>query len=150
MFAETTPVVKGVRLLSIAKNSPAAAAKLKPGEKGTGDLIVAVAGTPVTTPEELAGAIKKRAIGEKVPLTIFNKSGYRTVDVVLRAPPDASAAAAPRAALVDKPGPAAPPKKAKPKPEKAKPKAAKPKKTSGDEDEQGGPPTESDPFSEAL
>jgi serine protease Do len=150
--SETTPVVKGVRLLSIAKNSPAATAKLKAGEKGTGDLIVAVAGSPVTSPEELASAIKKHAIGEKVPITVFNKSGYRNVDVVLRAPPDPAKPAEPKAKLVDKQpaeAPAAAPKKKGDKP--AKPGKAKPKaKAASDESEQSGPPTESDPFSEQL
>ena len=145
--SETTPVVKGVRLLSIAKNSPAANAKLKAGEKGTGDLIVAVGGKPVTTPEELASEIKRHAIGEKVPVTIFNKSGYKNVDVVLRAPPDAAKPAEPKAKLVDKKPDESAPKKKAPKPGKAaKPKA----KTEADESEQSGPPTESDPFSEQL
>ncbi len=151
--SEATPVVKGVRLLSIAKNSPAANAKLKAGEKGTGDLIVAVGGQPVTSPEELASEIKKHAIGEKVPLTVFNKGGYKNVDVVLRAPPDpAKPAAEPKAKLVDKPSaPAAPPKKKGEKATKPGKPAAKPKaKPAAEESEQSGPPAENDPFSEQL
>lgn len=149
--SETTPVVKGVRLLSIAKNSPAANAKLKAGEKGTGDLIVAVAGSPVTTPEELASAIKKHAIGEKVPITVFNKSGYRNVDVVLRAPPDPSKPAEPKAKLVDKQPAEAPATAPKKKGEKQPAKQpAKAKAKASEESEQSGPPTESDPFSEQL
>jgi serine protease Do len=145
---EQSNVVKGVRILSIAKNSPAAAAKLRSGEKGIGDMIVAVGGAPVTTPEELASAIRKHAIGEKVPLTVFGKGGYRNVDVTLKSPPDASPApAAPKAKLVDTPAaeptaPAAGPKKAKPA-EKAKPKKAKPKKAKPVEESD-------DPFSEPL
>jgi len=92
--SESTPTVKGVRVLSVAKGSPASEAKLKGGEKGVGDMIVAVAGQPVTTPEELAAAVKKRAIGEKVPMTLVSKGLYKQVDVVLKAPPEASKPAA--------------------------------------------------------
>lgn len=108
--AEQTPVVKGVRVLSVAKNSPAADAKLKGGEKGAGDMIIAVAGEPVTTPEELAAAVKKRAIGEKVPLMLFSKGQYKQVDVVLRAPPEQpKAVAAPAAPKEEKREFASPP-----------------------------------------
>ncbi len=153
--AETSPVVKGVRILSIAKNSPAAAAKLKAGEKGTGDMIVAVGGNPVTSPDELAAAIRKRAIGEKVPLTIFGKNGYRNVDVLLRAPPDANTPAAqPKAKLVESEPAGAAPKKSKvekaAKPEKSKAKPKKQKAAPAEEDDASGPPTEREPFSEPL
>jgi serine protease Do len=148
--SETTPVAKGVRVVSVAKGSPAADAKLKAGEKGIGDVIVAVGGQPVTTPEELSAAIKKRAVGEKVALTVLSKGQYRSADVVLRAPPDKAAAAAPKAALVDvpkkEPPKAPPPPKKAPKPEKNKPS----KKTKALGDEAEGPPRESDPFSEPL
>jgi serine protease Do len=101
---DSTAVVKGVRVLSVAKNSPASEAKLKGGEKGAGDMIVAVGGDPVTSPEELASAVKKRAVGEKVPLTLFSKGQYKTVDVVLRAPPESPkpAASAPAPATLEK------------------------------------------------
>ncbi|MFO0552536.1 MAG: S1C family serine protease [Polyangiaceae bacterium] len=88
---DSTDVVKGVRVLSVAKNSPAADAKLKGGDDG--DMIVGVGGEPVTTPEELAAAIKKHGVGEKVPLTLFSNNAYRTVDVVLRTPPEVAKAA---------------------------------------------------------
>lgn len=91
---ETGALAKGVRILSIAKGSPAAAAKLHGGDKADGDMILAVAGEPVTSPEELAQAIRRHAIGEKVALTVFGKNAYRQVDVLLGAPPEARAAAA--------------------------------------------------------
>ncbi|MBL8744599.1 MAG: serine protease, partial [Myxococcales bacterium] len=123
--SESSPVVKGVRVLSVAKGSPAADAKLKGGEKGEGDMIVAVAGKPVTSPEELASVIKSRSIGEKVPLTVFSKGLYRQSDIVLKAPPETSKAAPA----------AAPPKEeertfATPPPQKSRKalKAAKPEK----------------------
>ncbi len=89
-----TQFVKGVRVLSVAKGSPASEAKLRAGERGEGDMIVAVAGEPVTTPEELAEAIKRHSVGEKVPLTLFSKGLYRTTETVLRAPPDRSGGSA--------------------------------------------------------
>lgn len=91
---ETGAVAKGVRVLSVAKGSPAAAAKLKGGEKSESDMILSVGGDPVTTPEELAQAIKKHAIGEKVPLVVFGKNSYRQVEVTLASPPDSRNAAA--------------------------------------------------------
>lgn len=123
---ESTSVVKGVRVLSVAKNSPAADAKLKGGDKGVGDMIVAVAGEPVTSPEELAAAVKKRAVGEKVPLTLFSKGAYKQVDVVLRAPPESPKAAAPTPAPAQESKFATPPpaKKTASKAAKAEPKAA--------------------------
>lgn len=122
---ESTSVVKGVRVLSVAKNSPAADAKLKGGDKGVGDMIVAVAGEPVTSPEELAAAVKKRAVGEKVPLTLFSKGAYKQVDVVLRAPPESpKAAAAPAAPAQESKFATPPPAKKASKAAKADPKAA--------------------------
>ena len=91
---ETGAVAKGVRVISVAKGSPAALAKLHGGDKTDGDMILAVGGEPVTSPEELAQAIRKHAIGEKVPLTVFGKNAYRQVDVLLGSPPEAHAAAA--------------------------------------------------------
>ncbi|HTJ82490.1 MAG TPA: S1C family serine protease [Polyangiaceae bacterium] len=118
--SDHTQFVKGVRVLSVAKGSPASQAKLRAGEKGEGDMIVAVDGHPVTTPDELAGAIKQHSVGEKVPLTLFSKGLYRSADVVLRAPPDRSGPAsslppATQSALVTSPA-SAPPAAKKQKP----------------------------------
>jgi len=86
-------VAKGVRILSVAKGSPAAQAKLHGGDKAEGDTILAVSGEPVTSPEELSIAIKKHAIGEKVSLTILGRDQlYKTIDITLGSPPDSSAA----------------------------------------------------------
>lgn len=98
--SEATPVVKGVRVLSVAKGSPASDAKLKAGQKGDGDLIVGVNGKPVTTPEELAAAVRSHSVGEKVPLTLFSNGKYKNVDVVLKAPPEMPKAA-PKARLAE-------------------------------------------------
>ncbi len=82
-------IAKGVRVLSVAKGSPASTAKLHGGDREEGDTILAVGGEPVTSPEELSSAIKKHTIGEKVTLTVLGKDQlYKTVDVVLGSPPD--------------------------------------------------------------
>ncbi len=102
--SESTPVVKGVRVLSVAKGSPASDAKLKSGQKGDGDLIVGVDGKPVTTPDELAAAVRSHSVGEKVPLTLFSNGKYKNVDVVLKAPPEMpkpAVKAAPKARLTE-------------------------------------------------
>jgi serine protease Do len=90
--SETSGVAKGVRVISVHPDSPAAEASLKGGEKGTSDVILAVDGTPVTSPEALAEAIRAHGIGEKVPLTVFGQGKYHQVVIVLRAAPDAKPA----------------------------------------------------------
>jgi serine protease Do len=94
--SDSSDVAKGVRVLSVAKGSPASLAKLRPGDKGEGDLIVGVDGKPVTTPEELAAAVRSHAVGEKVPLTLLSGGKYREVDVVLSAPPEVAKTVAPK------------------------------------------------------
>jgi len=90
---EAGPVAKGVRVTSIHPDSPAAEAQLKGGDKAAGDMILAVDGVPVTTPEALAEAIRTHAVGEKVPLMVFGADGkYRQVIVALRTAPDPKAA----------------------------------------------------------
>jgi serine protease Do len=92
-IAETGPFAKGVRIQSIHPDSPAAEAKLKGGDSSVGDMILAVDGVPVTSPEALAESIRTHAVGEKVPLTIFGQGKYRQVVVALRQAPDPRAAA---------------------------------------------------------
>jgi serine protease Do len=94
--SDSSDVAKGVRVLSVAKGSPASLAKLRPGDKGEGDLIVGVDGKPVTTPEDLAAAVRSHAVGEKVPLTLLSGGKYRVVDVVLSAPPEIAKTVAPK------------------------------------------------------
>jgi serine protease Do len=95
-LGEAGPVAKGVRILVVFPESPADEAKLKGGDRSISDTILAVDGTPVTSPEALADAIRAHAVGEKVPLTVFGQGRYRQVSIVLRPAPDArSAHAAP-------------------------------------------------------
>lgn len=93
--AEVGDVAKGVRVQSIHPDSPAAEAKLLAGDESVSDMIVAVNGVPVTTPEALAETIRTHAIGEKVPLLLFGQGKYRQVTVVLRQAPDPRAAPTP-------------------------------------------------------
>lgn len=84
---DAASVVKGVRVLTVHPDSPADGAKLK-GDKAAGDLIVAVGGNPVTSPDSLADAIREFAIGDKVPLLLFSGGKYKTVNVQLKAAPE--------------------------------------------------------------
>ncbi|WP_437936728.1 S1C family serine protease [Sorangium sp. So ce341] len=94
--SEAAPVAKGVRITEVHPGSPADEARLKGGERAASDMILAVDGVPVTSPEALADAIRTHAVGEKVPLTLLSGGKYRQVTVVLRAAPDPKAAAAKR------------------------------------------------------
>jgi len=87
---ETTGSVHGVKVLAVAPQSPADKAGLKPAA----DVIVAVDGLSIDTPEKLADAIGKHAPGETVKLLVFGQGAagsgsgtFREVPVVLRAAP---------------------------------------------------------------
>jgi serine protease Do len=95
--SEANGVVKGVRVLVVHPESPADEAHLRGGDKSASDLILAVNGVPVTSPEALAEAIRSHGVGEKVPLTLFSQGKYRQVTVLLRPAPDAKAAPPPPA-----------------------------------------------------
>lgn len=102
--AQQGAFARGVRVVTVAKGSPASTAKLR-GDTNDGDMILGVSGQPVTSPDELSAAIKKHAIGEKVVLTLFTKEQlYKTVEVTLGSPPadttssTTTASAAPKAA----------------------------------------------------
>ncbi len=75
--------VTGVRVTAVASSSPAEKAALKP----TTDLIVAVDGHPIDTPEKLADLIGKHAPGDTVKLLVFAGEQFREVAVALRAAP---------------------------------------------------------------
>lgn len=78
---ESDGQVRGVRVLAVAPKSPAQAA----GLKSPGDVIAAVDGQSVDSPEKLADAIAKHAPGETVKLLVFGDGRFREVPVVLRA-----------------------------------------------------------------
>jgi serine protease Do len=72
-----------VRVTAVAPSSPAEKAKLAP----TTDLIVAVDGHPIDTPEKLADLIAKHSPGETVKLLVFAGEQFREVAVALKAAP---------------------------------------------------------------
>jgi serine protease Do len=64
--------VHGVRVMAVAPQSPAAKGGLKSNaDRERSDLIIAVDGAPVDSPEKLADAIAKHAIGDTVKLLVF-------------------------------------------------------------------------------
>ena len=87
-IADVGPIVKGVRVQTVYPDSPAAEAKLAAGDASVSDVVVAVDGVPVTTPEALSEAIRAQAVGAKVPILLFGQGKYRLVTVVLRQAPD--------------------------------------------------------------
>jgi serine protease Do len=85
---EDTGVVRGVRVLSVHASSPAAAAGLQGGNDASlSDIVVAVDGRPVTSPEQLATEINSRAVGDSVELLVFGKGKFRQVSLTLRPTP---------------------------------------------------------------
>lgn len=98
--------VRGVRVLDVHPKSPAAAAGLRGGAQATAaDVVVAVDGVPVTTPELLGQSVAERAVGDSVRLLVFGGGKYREVSLTLRAAPDAGGA---EKALPARAAPAAP------------------------------------------
>jgi serine protease Do len=77
--------VKGVKVVGVAPGSPAEKAGLKAGDAG--DVVVAVDGQSVETPEQLAEVIAKRAIGQTVKFLVFSGGKFRDVPVILRPAP---------------------------------------------------------------
>lgn len=82
---------KGVRALAVAPKSPAEASGLKASsDPQKADLIVAVDGKAVESPEELAQAIAKRGVGDVVVLKVLGPGSQgkpRELKVTLRAAP---------------------------------------------------------------
>jgi serine protease Do len=103
--AEPGGVAKGVRVVSVAPHSPAEDGKLRGGDRGESDVILAVDGAPVTSPEALADAIRSHGVGEKVTLMLFGQGKYREVTVTLRAAPEKTAAPPPPANPAELPPP---------------------------------------------
>ncbi len=84
--------VKGVRVLGVHPKSPAGAAGLRGGrDKNRSDVVVAVDGVPVTSPEALSSAVQKRAVGDTVQLLLFGSGRFRQVTVSLKAAPSPTA-----------------------------------------------------------
>lgn len=86
--SEAGAFAKGVRVLSVHPKSPAEQAGLRGGpDAAEGDVILAVGGMPVTSPEALAAVIRGHGVGDSVPLVVLSQGRYRAATVVLRAAP---------------------------------------------------------------
>jgi serine protease Do len=73
----------GVRVVAVAPQSPAE----KAGLKAPADVIVAVEGQPIESPEKLSEAISKHAPGETVKLLVYGQDKFREVPISLARTP---------------------------------------------------------------
>ena len=95
---EDTGAVRGVRVRSVHPRSPAAAAGMRGGaDPDKSDIIVAVDGVPVGTPEELAASINHRAVGDTLQVLLFGEGRFRQVSLSLAAAPGTKAGASKQA-----------------------------------------------------
>lgn len=88
---DATPYARGLRIQAVQPESPAHEARLRGGPKEQADLVVAVDGVPVATPEALSEAIRRRAVGDVVTFLVLGAGQFREVPVVLQAAPTTSA-----------------------------------------------------------
>jgi serine protease Do len=105
VVSDAAGFARGVRVRVVESDSPADDAGLRGGaDRSKADLIVAVDGTPVTSPERLAQEVRSHAVGDRVTLLVLTltEGKFKQVPVVLKAPP--ARPAAPTSA-----GPGAPP-----------------------------------------
>ncbi len=80
---EASGSVRGVRVTAVAPSSPAEKAGLKPSN----DVIVAVDGQPVDSPEKLAEVIGKHTPGDSVKILVYGGDKFRESTVSLRTAP---------------------------------------------------------------
>ena len=78
-------VARGVRVANVVPRSPAANAGLRAGPPGSGDVVLAVNGTPVATAEDFSDAVSSHATGSGMPLrlTVLSEGHYREVAMTL-------------------------------------------------------------------
>jgi serine protease Do len=87
-IAEDTGSVRGVRVTIIAPGSPAASAGLRAGKDlASSDVLVAIDGIPVITPEALRTMVGERSVGDVLDLLVFGGGRFRHVTVVVAAAP---------------------------------------------------------------
>jgi len=91
--SDETSGVRGVRIISVVPNSPAATAGVRPGKDAAqADLIIAVDGLPVATTSELNEAVRGRTAGDSIELLLYGLGRYRNVSVKPRPAPQLTAA----------------------------------------------------------
>ena len=87
-FSSALGIRKGVAVLGVLPKSPAQAAGIRPFQRGptgeviAGDVIVAIAGTPVENVEQLLDVLERHQPGETVKVTLLREG--KTVDVPIR------------------------------------------------------------------
>jgi S1-C subfamily serine protease len=72
---------RGVRVATVAADGPAASSGLRAGPPGVGDVVLAVDGKPVASPEAFAEAVDKREAGAPARLTVLSDGRYREVSL---------------------------------------------------------------------
>jgi serine protease Do len=86
---EDAGAVRGVRVVSVVPNGPADVSGVRPGKDAAqADIIVAVDGSPVSTPTALNEAVRARTAGDQVELLLFGLGRYRSVQVRPRPAPE--------------------------------------------------------------
>ncbi len=82
---DSTGNTHGVRVMAVAPQSPADKGGLKANtDRSHADLIVAVDGKPVETPERLAELISKHSVGESVKVLVLSGDKFHELTVTLR------------------------------------------------------------------
>lgn len=110
--ADASGPARGVRVVSVHPKSPAAAGGLAAASSAPqADVVVAVDGVPVTSPEALAETINQRAVGDSVELLVLGRGKYRRVSLTLQPAPGSKPQAALAAAPPARPAPAKPPRR---------------------------------------
>ncbi len=85
---DTAGTFRGVRVIAVANESPAQKGGLKANlDRTKSDVIIAVDGQPVDSPERLAELIGKHSSGDTVHLLVWNGEKVRDVPVQLRTAP---------------------------------------------------------------
>ena len=81
-------VVRGLRVTAVTADGPAADAMLRSGPPGVGDVVIAVDGAPVATPEAFADAVERHPRGRGLPLrlTVLSEGRYHDAALMLRDP----------------------------------------------------------------
>ncbi len=87
-----TPLVRGVRVVGVHPDSPASLAGIQGSDDTSqADVIVAVDGTPVPSPERLAALVRERAVGDQVELIVLRQGKFRVIKLLLRNAPSPGA-----------------------------------------------------------
>ena len=83
------PVSEGVLIAEVTEGTAASRAGLRAGEPNTdglpegGDVITAVDGKKVTSPDDVASAVAAKAVGDEVELEVYRGDDKRTVTIKL-------------------------------------------------------------------